>query len=191
MGFLIGVITMLFVWEKVKKFKVPQKVNKYFLSFFLLGSVLFVFFVLPRAERSVFTFSQGGGYFRKIQIQRGLEVILKNPVFGVGSERAVLEGLGLVSSNDPNFSIVLNVHNWYILTTIEHGIPSIALFAILLILYFRETIKKKFPGFIQVGLLVGAISSLIAGLFQPFINLQVIILSLVFLQKRYNGEQDA
>ena len=181
MGFLIGILLSLFILEKLKKIDVSKKIKKYLPWLIFLGVPLFFFFIFPRLEKSFYTFSQGGGYFRKIQIQRAAELIKKNYIFGVGSFRSVPEGLKITSVKDPNFSILSDVHNWYISSVVEHGIPSVLLFLPILYLYFNKLFSNKNISMIKLGLAAGVISTLMSALFQPYINLQIIILALAFI----------
>jgi len=180
-GLFIGVVTVLFVLEKIRKRRVSEKINRYLPWFIFLAIPLFIFIILPRVEKSAFTFSQGGGYFREVQTKKALELIYKNPVFGVGSERSVPEGLKLVSPKDPNFSILADVHNWFLRLIVEHGIPALLLFLTLIYLYFKNLLTKTKFSLEGLGLAAGILATLTAGLFQPYINFQLIILALAFL----------
>lgn len=197
LGFLTGILLCLLILEKVKKMKFGKLTRKYVTIFFLMIPFLGFAFILPRLEKSTYTLEGGGGYFRKVQLTRATETIAANPIFGIGTARSVQEGLSSIDQNDPDRSIVQNVHNWYVLGMIEHGLPYIILFAFILIVYFKKNLTKKeiltipmnsINGIIQLGLLGGVLSSLIAGLFQPFINLQTIIFSLALfnISKRKN-----
>lgn len=180
-GYLTGVLTSLFVLEKLRKIDVSKAIRKYLIWFIVLGVPLLAFFVFPRFEKSLYTFSQGGGYFREVQLERAFELVGKNPIFGVGSTRSVPEGLKITSPSDPNFSILADVHNWYILSIVEHGVPSIVLFLIILYLYFRKLFIKKVFSIKSLSFAAGVGATLIAGLFQPYINFQIIIIALAFL----------
>lgn len=180
-AYFAGILTSLFILEKLKKINLSNTLKKYSRWFIILGIPLFIFFIFPRIEKSIYTFSQGGGYFRSVQLDRAFELINKDPIFGVGSGRSVPEGLKITNLSDPNFSILADVHNWYVLLMVEHGIPSLLIFTVIIYLYFKKVFAKNKFSVKTLGLTMGVVATLIAGLFQPYINFQIIILALAFL----------
>lgn len=191
LGFLIAILVCLLISEKMYKIKFHHHVYKYMRSFIFVVPVLAIFFVIPRLEKSVNTFSAGGGYFREVQTRRALETIESHFFFGVGTNRSVQEGLNSFDPRDPDTSIVQNIHNWYLLGIVEHGIPYLAIFILIIMFYIKMYIQNligkgisiiNFNDIIQLGLFGGVISSLIAGFFQPFVNLQIIILAIALFK---------
>lgn len=180
-GFFIGAMATLYIIEKVRKIKLPKSFTKYLSVFILLAIPLFVVFILPRAQKSVYTFDEGGGFYREVQIRRGFELIAKYPIFGVGTERSIQEGLTLINKNDPNFSILFNVHNWFILTCVEHGIPSLLIFIVLISIIVNKIYRSGYTPRWKMFFVTGLLTNLVVGLFQPYINMQLIILTLAFL----------
>lgn len=179
LGFVIGTLIVIYILEKKKL--INKQINKYLPIFIIIFIPLVILFILPRIEKSLYAFSEGGGYFRKVQIEKSVPLLLRNPLWGVGSNRNVQEGLSLINKRDINPSIILDVHNWYILNTIEHGFISIFLFFTLIFIYVKQFEIRHFDNSKDIGWLGGVIASLFVGIFQPFINIQIIILSLVFL----------
>lgn len=179
LGFVAGTLFVIYLLEKKKI--INKQINKYLPIFITIFIPLVIIFILPRIEKSLYAFSEGGGYFRKVQIERSVPLLLRNPLWGVGSNRSVQEGLNLINKRNLNPSIILDVHNWYILNTIEHGFVSTFIFFILIYLYIKRYEYQHFDNTNDIGWLGGVIASLVVGIFQPFINIQIIILSLVFL----------
>lgn len=181
LGFTIGVLIILFILEKQNKIKISNKMNRYLTVFVTILIPFVLIFALPRFEKSIYTFSEGGGYFRKVQMEKSKTLLLRNPILGVGSNRSVQEGLSLINQRDPNPSIILDVHDWYILNTIEHGFISTFVFLLLVISYIKRLENNYLNIMEHLGWFGGVIAGLIVGVFQPFINFQILILALVFL----------
>jgi O-antigen ligase len=157
----------------------------------LVFLVLILFFIFPRAEKSLYALNEGGGYFRYLQIQDTLPIILKNPLFGVGTGMSVVEGLNF---NPKGFysRVPLAIHNWYLLLLAEHGIPGLLFFIMFLWLALRENLnliwKEKMMADIQVvrlGFVAGALSLVIVGFFQPFLGEYLIFLAFAILGSSY------
>lgn len=187
LGFIFSIMFCLYILEKVKRIKTPEVIIKHSLGLSIIFLVLFIFFVLPRVEKSLYSFSDGGGYFRYAQVQEALPLIIENPVFGVGSAMSVPEGLRLnpegYFSQNP-----LTIHNWYLVTLAEHGIPSLILFLLFVLLSLRRHVfsiwREKFSDnldYIRLGLIAGVFSLLIIGLFQPYIGDTLIVLTSAIL----------
>lgn len=193
-GFAASIITSLFILERIKKIRPPPIFTKNMLSLSVIAILLVAFFVLPRAEKSIYSFGRGGGggYLRTLQIRDTLNIIARNPIFGIGTFMSVQEGI-LINPKGVFTSVPLGIHNWYLLTAAEHGIPALLLFASFLLVFIKpiitSIIKKRMQSlkqFIKLGLVGGIISLLVVGLFQPFIGEEFILLSFGILWERNN-----
>lgn len=191
LGVMVSFLFSCYVLEKAKKIKPPQVINKYLLRFILGFVVLTVFFIFPRAEKSFNTSNEGGGYFRYLQIRETLPIIFKNPLFGVGTGRSVLEGLNFNPQGLYSWA-PLAIHNWYLLLLAEHGIPGLLFFIVFLLLALRENLdliwKEKMITDMQVirlGFVAGTLSLIIVGLFQPFLGEYLLFLAFAILGTSY------
>ena len=190
LGLSGGIFFVLYVIEKIKKVILPQKITKTILVSVLVLFVPLMVLVIPRIEKSLYSFGidYGGGYFRRIQITDGLILIKENPFFGIGTEMSVFEGITL-NLNTVAASIPLAIHNWYLKLALENGIPSLIVFTSLIIITIKKSLEKitnqrkpfSFDFFIIVGLVGGIISCLISGFLQPDIGDQFLWLSLALL----------
>ena len=189
LGFGTSIMFILFVLEKVKKISLPQILAKHISIFTMLSLILTIFFIFPRLEKSLYTFSEGGGLLRYHQIQESIHLIVQNPFFGVGSGMDVLAGLMLKPSSVFS-SVALSVHNWYILIAVGHGIPALALFLSYSLIWLRRQISLIFKekivnvvDYVRIGFVGGLFTLLIVGFFQPFIGDELILLSFAILGK--------
>lgn len=195
-GYLVSIMFILYVSEKVKRIRFPKIITKHFISLFILGTLLFIFFILPRVEKSRYSFSedQGGGYLRLAQTKDTISLILQNPFWGVGSAMSVQEGLKV----NPRgiFSLApTTVHNWYLLVAAEHGLPALILFSIFMVLSIRSLTAKiivsrmvSIKEYLTLGSLGGILALLVAGFFQNYFVFGLILLSLgLFVHENAKG----
>jgi len=184
MGFLVSMMLIIYVLEKIKRIKLPKMITKHFVSLLVLAAALFLLFILPRAEKSLYSLeAEGGGLLRLAQTQETTALILQNPVFGVGSYMTIQETLRL--SPRGIFSLApMTIHNWYLLLTAEHGIPAVILFLIFVILSVNRLAAKILRGrmesleaYLRLGSLGGILAILVSGLFQNFLVLNLILFS--------------
>jgi len=190
LGFAFVLFFTLFFFEKVKKIKSPEIFTKNILSMAIVAVVVTIFFIFPRAEKSLYTFSEGGGYFRSAQIRAAIELIKQNPLYGVGTGMSVPAGLSQLPRTV--FSLVpLGVHNWYLNITTEHGIPAILLFLALIATFMMEQVRKiwdenviNLESLMRIAITGGVVSSMIVGMFQPFVGETFILLAFAILGKR-------
>jgi O-antigen ligase len=172
-GFIASVLTVLFIVEKVKKKIVtPLLWNKKFIWLTLLIPFLFFFFILPRAQRSLYTLTEGGGTFRLEQIGPTLEIIDSHPIFGIGRRMLVLEGLDYAPESIFG-RLAFDIHNWYLLEIVEHGILAFIVFMTFLLLSVKlialDILKKKLNAindYVRVGILGMVVALSIMGMFQ-------------------------
>jgi len=189
LGIAVSLIFCLYVLEKLKKLKAPEIIRKYAFTLLIIFSVLFVFFIFPRVEKSLYALNEGGGYFRYLQIQDTLPIIFKNPLFGVGTGMSVAEGFNF---NPKGFysQVPLAIHNWYLLLLAEHGIPGLLFFIMFLWLALRENLNLIWKGkmttdiqVVRLGFVAGALSLVIVGFFQPFMGEYLIFLAFAILRE--------
>ena len=133
-GTILSII-LIYFFCRSRGIKLPTYLTKHLLGMTMLFITLFIFFILPRLQSSIYTFAEGigGGNLRIEKTLETIDLILQNPLLGVGTSMTVQEGIKLnprgVFSQAP-----LTVHNWYLLLASEHGIPALFFFFIFLIL---------------------------------------------------------
>ena len=190
-GFSLATLFCLFIIEKVRKIKPPLILSKNFMSLGVIAVILIFVFVMPRLESSLYTFTTGGGGLREKQVEDTVGLITQNPVFGVGTGMNVLAGLKTYSQGVFSKE-ALTVHNWYLLTAVESGIPSLLFFTAFLIYKIRKTLIFLMHGiledvkFLTLGLMGGIVALLAVGMFQPTIDSGIILLSFAILGDKQN-----
>lgn len=182
LGFFVGIVTLLFLGKRAGvdlKFFLG-KISRW--RIFLVPSFIFsfFFFIIPRIEKSFYSFgpSAGAFFYRRIQIQDALEIIKLHPFFGVGALMSVYEGLFL-DFYTVAASIPLVVHNWFLLITLKNGL--LALFAFIFFVFlsvknFWYISKKLKPEFL--GTFSAVLCLFVAAIFQPYINTVFVFLLL-------------
>jgi O-antigen ligase len=197
LGFVVGFYFTLFILNNLRNIKIRLFSIKNFIVISLLGVLLMVLFILPRAINSIYTFIDGGGGgdLRGLQIRESLNLIIQNPIFGVGTLMDVPAGINL----DPRgfySQVPLSVHNYYLLVAVEHGIPAIILFAVFVVLSLKSVIKwitfnkVSETWLYALGSISGAFSVLMVGLFQPFLSINYLILGLVPILNKIINEKN-
>ena len=172
-GFGASIVSILFIVEKLKRKNIiPLLFNKKILWLLLLVPFLLYFFVLPRAEKSIYSFSEGAGYFRLEQIEPTLKIIMVNPILGIGRRMLVLEALDLAPESVFG-RIAYEVHNWYLLTAAEHGLFSLVIFMVFLLISVKlitlDILSEKLSSlteYFRIAVIGGAAAFLLMGLFQ-------------------------
>lgn len=194
LGYGTGILATLFIIEKFKKLSIPKRLRTYIAYLSILSAVLIVFFIFPRIDRSIYSFGagEGGGYLRTLQTQDTLSLIAKNSIFGVGTNMSVQETRAL-NPRGIFSSVPLSIHNWYLLTVAEHGIPSVVIFIFFVLLSVKQLtsiVRKSHASYnalyAPVGFIAGILSLLIIGFFQPFIGESFIVLAISTMSKRWN-----
>ncbi len=191
-SFVFSLLFSLYVYEKVlkDKIKIPLFFKKNFVTLSMVTICVSILFVLPRLEKSFYSFGmdEGGGYLRQEQIKETIKLISVKPLFGTGSGMSVLEEL---SFNPLGIfgKIPLAVHNWYLLIAVEHGIIPLVLFIIFLVIslkqIFEEVLKLKQTRtnqMLKIGGIAAIFSVLIAGVFQPYIGEELILFIIAFVK---------
>ncbi len=191
-SYFLGTLFCLFIFEKVKKIKPPPFLSQIRPSYILLGIVLFSVFIFPRLEKSLYVRS-GGLEFRENQFNASLDVLKSNLLFGVGTSMSfvtiIAESTSSYFRREP-----MPVHNWYLLSLIEHGLLAMACLFIFLILklrsethYFSSLDKLNRLSTVKLGFVAGTISMLIIAFFQPFFLFDIVILTSAIIA--YPNEQ--
>lgn len=182
LGFSAGMIFLVFSLRK-RKLLFRELVDKIWKRrFFVIPMlmVLFFFFVLPRVQKSFYSFGSDSGamFFRRIQIQDAIEIIKMHPIFGVGTLMSVYEGIFL-NLYTTAVSVPLQVHNWYFSTALENGLPALIAFVYFMLVSIRNfwygPAKDKS---ILVGISAVILCLSFAAIFQPYINSTMIIILL-------------
>lgn len=150
----------------------------------LLGIISVVVFIVPRVERSLYSFMEtgGGGYIRKLQFENALTLIGLHPLFGVGAGMNVPEGLAL-----DRFGILASfpasVHNLYLLIAVENGIPGLLIFLLIVVMFFlrNRIVYKSNPSYnksLTIGSNAAITAILVVGIFQPFMLDRLLFLAI-------------
>lgn len=181
LGFCIGFLYITAV-SKESRFLVKQ-----FFKFIIKWRLVVVpfliflifFFILPRAESSLYSFGENSGalFYRKIQIQDAIEIIKNNPFLGVGTLMGIYEGIYL-NLNTVAASIPLAVHNWYFSIAVENGLLAVAVFIFFIILSLKRLLQKVGTSMTFISISAPIICLFTAGLLQAYINIDFILLLL-------------
>jgi O-antigen ligase len=140
---------------------------------------LFAYFIIPRAQSSLYSFQEdaGAAFFRRIQILDAVEIIKLHPIFGVGAAMSAYEGIALnlytVAANVP-----LEIHNWYLYVGVENGLLAVFIFVLFLILSLRKIFDSGAKSIILIAVVSPIICLLIAAIFQPYIDVELILMFL-------------
>jgi hypothetical protein len=172
LGFAASILTILFVLEKLKKMKLRFAFNKGLILVIIMLPILFYFLVLPRVLKSLYSFNEGGGVLRIEQVRATWQIIKSHPLLGVGRKMLVSEGLTHQPESIFGY-IPLDVHNWYLSQTAEHGIPAFIILITFVLLSAKPILTKvikedvvSYNEYIKVGLLGGLAAFLVLGMFQ-------------------------
>lgn len=188
LGLVVGLIYMIYSLRSINwgSLVASLRKNKKLKILIPVLGVFIVFFILPRVYRSTETLLVGGGYFRYLQIKSALRMIKSHPIFGVGTGMNVLAALSTLQESI-FLDVPLSVHNWYFLVIVENGI-TVLFFLVLVVksfLYNQKNITKRTPDdlnkYILTGYKAGLISLLVVAFFQPFMDINLIVLGLIFL----------
>ncbi len=172
-GMIISLMMILYILEKIFKFKIIINFEKKaLLTLLVVILIMFSYFVYPRALKSIYSFSDGGGTFRKDQAMATSQIILNKPIFGVGT--AMLPAVGLdylpnsIFGKEP-----LDVHIWYLSVIANHGIIAIIIFIVFIVMsaknvsemLFNKTKLGRLTDYLRVGYLGLIVSFFVMGLF--------------------------
>jgi O-antigen ligase len=182
LGFAVGFLfVIIYTAKKSKNLLKPLWVFalKWRFIIFPILLLLFLFFVFPRAENSIYSFQQdaGAAFYRRIQIQDAVQIIELHPILGIGALMSVYEGISL-NLYTVAASVPLQVHNWYLQIALENGLLAIFVFIFFLTLSIKRIFEFRGKSIISISVLGFIISSLIAATLQPYINIEFLILLL-------------
>ncbi len=180
MGFSIAIVyvayysfryhlkTLLKIWRLVKKTRFI------ILPLFLL---LFIFFVIPRLEKSVYSFSRdtGATLFRSLQNKDAVFLIKIHPIFGIGSGMGVAEGITL-NLFTKKALLPLEPHSWYLLTALNNGSVSMLVFIMFLIVFISNLIGRKNKNIFTLAGVGVILSTVVAAFLQPFYNMNLVLI---------------
>lgn len=186
---VIAILIMFFVLEKIKKQKINIVIGLKYKIVFLAFGLLSLFAITPRIVKSLYTASDGGGAFRLEQLAPTIQVILQHPLLGVGKRMLIPTATDALP--DTIFGrIPLDVHNWFLLLTAEHGIPSLLILTLFVVISLKELLRRLAHTTITTNvdyLYLATICSIavffIVGLFSDNNTIFYIILFLAFLNK--------
>ena len=192
LGGFISIMFIFYIMEKVKRKRISKIKTKHFISLLVLAIVLIALFVLPRATSSVNSFleGEGGGPYRLSQIKETIDIIRRYPLLGVGTAMSIQKGIE-INPHGVYAQAPLQVHNWYFLQAVEHGIPSIVLFLLFVVLSFRKLVvtilrnkMTSFNNYIRLGFVAGSLSIFVVGFFQPFLLMIPLFLSVSLFREK-------
>lgn len=196
-GTTFSSLLILFIIEKMKRIKIeiPDFVAKNYIGVTFILVIISIFFIFPRLNKSLNYFNGGGGNLRNLQIKESVNLIMNHPFFGVGTAMAVQEGYSF-NPKGVFGQVPLAPHIWYILITVEHGIPALTFFLTFVILSLEYTARKltisrfnSFDDYFILGLFAAVTSLFLIGFFQPFVGLPLILLSFALI-KIYQNEKN-
>lgn len=158
----------------LKIWKLFLKARFIIVPLFLL---LLLFFVIPRLENSVYSFSQDAGatLFRSLQNKDTLLLIKIHPIFGIGSGMGISEGI-VLNLFTKKALLPLEPHNWYLLTALNNGVLSIMTFIIFIFVFIKNLMKIKSQNIFVLSGISIIISTLIAAILQPFYNMTLVLM---------------
>jgi len=182
LGFAVGFLLLIIYIARHNKNVLRPRFNlilKWRFLIFPVLLILFVLFVIPRAESSLYSFQQDAGavFFRRIQILDAIEIIKLHPIFGVGAVMGVYEGIAL-NLYTMTASIPLVVDNWYINTALGNGLVALFVFIFFLILSLRKLFESNNNPMLKISIVNSVICLLVAGIFLSDINTEFILLLL-------------
>jgi len=188
-GFTIASLNLLYIITKKNRHPPPLSLNRYVTPLLIMSLILALFFIVPRAEKSVYTFIEGGGYLREMQIQETAQLIRTHPLLGVGTHMSVV-ALHNRQASVIFSQVALRVHNWYFLVAAEHGIPYLLLYLLFIFLIFRQnrqyftrSVKRDKTSFIGIGVVSSLLVLLFIAFFQPFISEPLVLMSSAILSR--------
>jgi len=138
---------------------------------------LVIFFVLPRIGNSLYSFQleSGGGAFRRFQNQDAIQLILLHPLIGIGAYMGVYEGIAL-NLYTMKLLLPLEIHNWFLLTAVSNGLLAVIAFVFFTLTYIRRLFPMTLSSEVTASVACTILCVFTAGLFQPFINIEFILL---------------
>jgi O-antigen ligase len=182
LGFAVGSLFFI-IYTSRKSKKTFKPMIDFILKWrFVIAPILlflFAFFIIPRAQSSLYSFQEdaGAAFFRRIQILDAVEIIKLHPIFGVGAAMSAYEGIALnlytVAANVP-----LEVHNWYLYVGVENGLLAVFIFVLFLILSLRKIFDSGGKSIILIAIVSSIICLLVAAIFQPYIDVELILMFL-------------
>jgi hypothetical protein len=145
--------------------------------------LLFLFFVVPRAYSSLYSFQAdtGGFFFRKIQILDAVEMITLHPIFGIGAFMGVYEGISL-NLHTMAALTPFDVHTWYLATAVQNGLPACFILILFLIISTRRIFELDGRNIIYVSIVASIFCLSIAAILQPYINIEFVLLLLSLIK---------
>jgi hypothetical protein len=180
--YFMGTLFCLYYFEKVKKIGNPYFLKNFGIGFLIIGAALILFFIFPRAEKSLNS-GRGGVEFRANQLSASSDILKNNIVFGVGTSMSLPE-IVYKSPNKYFRKIPMPVHNWYVLSLIEHGFFPLLSILLFIVLTVRTEIKDLFTkGLLneidtfKLGFIASIFVLIIIAFLQPFLLENVIILT--------------
>ncbi len=167
----------LYQLEHVYRINLLPRVRKYiWLTIILIPLTVYM---MPRISKTIYTFQEsGGGYYRLHQSIEILELIKKNPIFGVGTGLSVIES---IRSNPEGFfaSSPDLIHNYYLLVTAESGIISVILLILMAFsfLRYKPILANSQPrnNILYSALTLAGCIILLAPFSQPFMYLDLLV----------------
>lgn len=183
-GFTTGILLIFFIIEKLKKRQILSNLSGYFIPSAFLFLLLMYKFVLPRAIDSLYSFTGGGGEFRIEQIFAAKEIILAHPLFGIGNNMVILEGLKTNAESILTREAV-DIHNWYFSLMVNYGVIVFIIFVVFVILSIKPLVQSLIKSnyinndfYINVAILGSLLAFFTIGLMSTNSGVQYIILFL-------------
>lgn len=193
-GWVAGYASTLYLLFTVE-YRQKLSLKYFFPKRYLILTVIFVailaVYSLPRIINTANSLQDSGGFaVRAKQITELIDLIKVHPFTGVGGSMSVVEAIN--NNKDGIYSMFpSSVHNYYMLVTIENGIPAIFLLLLFLFFLAKESLNNS-KHILIVTCFCGLISILVGAIFQPIFNwlFFLILAAFVFDTIPYDRIQD-
>ena len=187
LSFGIGFLTLLYLVEYrlSKKIRASTKFVKVFFYLMIVGGLLTSISWGPRIQKIIYIFEPSSGLNTRLQqFTEAAGLIIESPLFGTGAEQSVVDNLMSNPSGVSSYFVSM-VHNAYLLTAVETGIPS--LLSMILLYFFMSKLfmrsyqrcVNKYDKIVVLSAMAAWFVCLLNGLFQPIIGFRLLILSII------------
>ena len=121
---------------------------------------------IPRIINTANSFQDSGGLtVRAKQITELVDLVKLHPLTGVGGNMSVAEAIN--NNKEGIYSMFpSSVHNYYMLVTIENGIPAILLLLLFVFFLVKESLHNS-QHILKTACFCSLISLIVAAFFQP------------------------
>ncbi len=196
LGLFVGSL-FIFLRQRKESFRFIQKLKKTFNHWptrykflFLLFAYILIFKLGTRMINSIYSFSEFGGVNTRLeQYKEAIEVFKKSPIFGIGDEMFIPTSYQLFPSGVMTY-FPENVHNGFLLFTIERGLLGLIVYLIFIILTVIKISQSKIKKINKSIVYSGLIAIFSVMIFHPEKNFFNIFLLLALVITDLNYEKN-